>query len=184
MRDLLLDSLLAPLVATGSTPPEDVAAAVLSQLPPEERERILRDMILDRARRTMAARRAVRELPPPRPVAVPDPEPEVLDPVSPAASRPVPVIRPAPGPSAKVTGIRDWWADLLREEVQVSGITKALADCTATDMDVVARQRMGQAQRMARNAKGMAALAEQMRRTRVRTVKDLPRTTAQAALAS
>lgn len=180
MRDMHLDTLLAEQLATGEQDAESVAQAVLHQLDAQERDRIVRALVLDKARRSVAARAAAR---PRRPVAVPDPEPTPEEPLD-TARRVAPVrLAPAAPPSAKVTGIRDWWTGFLTQEVQVGTRSKVMADCTAEDLEALARARMGTAQRMAKNARGMAALASQMKESGARTVKDLPRTRAQAALA-
>lgn len=180
MRDRALDAILEPLVQTGEEDPQAVAQAVLDALPDGERDRLLREMVMVRVRRSLSARGPRPG--PPRPVAVPDPveAPEVHRPV---IVRPT-ALRPAQPVSTKVAGIRDWWSDLLSEPVSVGGREKVIADCTAADVDILARQRMAAAQRTAKQAHGMAALAAQMREHGARTVKDLPRTSAQRALAS
>lgn len=168
MRDHALDVLLAPLVDAGEGDAEEITATVLEQLPLHERERILRDVVLLRVKRTLSARTT----------RSPRPEPPSHAPA------PAPAIRQAPRPpeSVKVAGIRDWWQSFLSEQVVLSGRTLNLGDCTAADVDVLARQRMAAAQKQARTAHGMAELAAQMREHGASTLRELPRHHAQRAL--
>lgn len=172
MRDHALDALLEPLVHPGADP-EAVALAVLEALSEGERRRLLHDALLVRAKRAVAARtpRAPRMVPP-RPQ---EPSPVRID-------APVTPVRSQAPTSAKVAGIRNWWSDFLAESVILGATSKRVGDCTAADMDVLARQRHAAAQRVAKQAQGLAALAQIMREDGARTVKDLPQQRAQRVL--
>lgn len=125
----------------------------------------------------------------------------------PAAPRPAPVFRrqdtpppPALGPSsiqaerlaeaprskqrsAKVEGIRDWWAELLASRISV-GVNemKALGECGVADLEYAEKIRRDHAEREIRHAKMYLNLRMLLDKYEVATVGELPADAARKAL--
>lgn len=80
--------------------------------------------------------------------------------------------RPKVVRSAKVAGIRDDWQRFLGERVQVEGTWKRVAECTVSDVQVLARERRDVAARNVAHAKRFEKLAKDMQAQGALTVAD------------
>lgn len=89
--------------------------------------------------------------------------------------RGVPLPRYAPRPtvpSHKVAAVRSEWAKFLAERVQVHGTWKTVADCTVTDVEVLASDRRETAEKNLAHAKRFEDLAMRMKAQGAATVRD------------
>lgn len=83
--------------------------------------------------------------------------------------------RRMPSRSAKVSGVRDWWAQFLASRIAVAGSWKPVGDMTADDLHVVIADRRAHAAATIAQADRFAAILELMSKHGAATVADLPR---------
>ena len=89
--------------------------------------------------------------------------------------------RRMPSRSAKVAGIRDWWAEFLASRIAVGDTWKPVGDLTADDLGVVARVRRDKAAATIAQAEKYETLAGLLTEYRVATVRELPSSAVQSA---
>lgn len=81
----------------------------------------------------------------------------------------------APARSSKVAGIRDAWANALRDRVHVDGGWKLLGECSYADLMFAAQERRSHAARNLAKADQFESLAARLESAGAATVADLPR---------
>lgn len=145
---VLISSVLAE---TDITDPREVAAKVAAMIPPQQVEQILVDALVADVRTVMGARRnaALENALAPRPAN--------------------------PARSAKVSGIRDWWSEMLAARVHVGGgqwVT--LGDCGDDELAFAEAERRADAERELRRADMYTQLRKLLRKHKARTVAALP----------
>jgi hypothetical protein len=87
-----------------------------------------------------------------------------------------------PNRSAKVQGIRDWWAEMLASSVFVNGEWKSFGDCTRSDVGWLAEQRRAEAARNLAQAAVYDEVERLMAEHGVDTLAGLPRDVVPASL--
>ena len=87
-----------------------------------------------------------------------------------------------PNRSAKVQGIRDWWAEMLASSVYVDGVWKSFGDCSRTDVGWLADQRRVEAEKNLAQAAVYDEVNALMVEHGAETLADLPRDVVPAAL--
>lgn len=87
-----------------------------------------------------------------------------------------------PNRSAKVQGIRDWWAEMLASSVYVNGEWKSFGDCTRSDVGWLAEQRRAEAARNLAQAAVYDEVDALMAEHGVETLSGLPRDVVPASL--
>jgi hypothetical protein len=147
--------------------PREIAEKLAGMIPESEKHRILVDALVGQVRTVMGSRRntamsnAFK-----RPVDAPAVGGSIQ-------SSPKPVYRPRP--SKKVAGIRDWWAEMLRERVHVgTGTWTTLGACGVAELEFAERYRRDQADKEVAAAKKFLALRMLLDEHQVATVADLP----------
>lgn len=83
--------------------------------------------------------------------------------------------RRMPSRSAKVAGVRDWWAQFLESRISVGGSWKPVGEMTADDLHVVVAERRAHAAATVAQADRFAAILALMSEYGAATVADLPR---------
>lgn len=151
MSNLLNEYVETAVATTAQSDPREIAAEVLASIPDEDLRDCLADALAVYVSRHLTRGRS----------GVPTPEKleEGLRPVTPARS-------------AKVNAIRDHWAKFLGERVQVEGTWKRVAECTVSDVQVLARERRDVAARNVAHAKRFEKLANDMQAQGALTVAD------------
>lgn len=156
--------------------PREIAEKLAGMIPESEKHRILVEALVGQVRTVMGSRRntamtnAFR-----RPVDAPVVGGSIQ-------SSPKPINRPRP--SKKVAGIRDWWAEMLRERVHVgTGTWTTLGACGVTELEFAEQYRRGLAEREVAMAKKFLALRMLLDEHQVETVADLPAEAARAVWA-
>lgn len=130
--------------------PREVAAKVASMIPPEQVHQILVDALVADVRTVMGMRRNAAMS-------------HALD----STAR--------PSRSAKVAGIRDWWAEMLASRVHVgSGTWMALGQCGDQELAFAEAERRADAARELQRAEMYEQLRGLLRKHKVRTVSQLP----------
>lgn len=84
--------------------------------------------------------------------------------------------------SAKVAGIRDWWAEMLASSVYVDGVWKAFGTCTTFDVGWLAEQRRVEAAKNLAQAAVFDDVGSLMVAHGAEVLADLPRGVVPAAL--
>lgn len=85
-----------------------------------------------------------------------------------------PPSRRMPSASAKVAGVRDWWAQFLAARIVVDGTWKAVGDLDGGDLAAVVASRREQASKLHTQADRYEMLADLLVSHGVSTVRDLP----------
>lgn len=156
-KSVTLHSLITRvLVETDLADPREVAAKVAGMIDPDQREHILVNALADSVRSVMGQHRNAA--------------------MTRALAR--------PNRSAKVAGIRDWWAEMCAARVHVGGSQwVALGDCGEQELAFAERERREDAAREIARADMFAELRELLRKHKVRTVAQLPRDVARGVAA-
>lgn len=153
-----LHSLIARVLAeTDLADPREVAAKVAGMIAPDQREHILINAIADSVRSVMGERRNV------------------------AMTN---ALAPRPNRSAKVAGIRDWWAEMCAARVHVGGSQWiALGDCGEPELAFAEQERRADAEREIGRADMYGQLRKLLRKHKAHTVAQLPRDVARGVAA-
>ena len=85
--------------------------------------------------------------------------------------------------SAKVAGVRDWWAAFLAARISVNGHWKAVGDLSADDLQVVVAERREAAAKINAQADRYEHLLSLLATHGVATVAELPRDAVEAVAA-
>lgn len=149
--------------------PREIAEKLAEMIPEEERHRILVDALVGQVRMVIGSRRntaltnAFK-----RPADAPviggsiQSSPKVNDYLP---SR----------PSKKVAGIRDWWAEMLRERIHVgTGMWTTLGACGVSELEFAEKFRRMQAEKEVAVAKKFLALRMLLDEHQAEKVADLP----------
>lgn len=166
-------SLIAQMLEdTSLNDPREIAEAVASMIPPDLQYQILVNALIGDVRVVMASRRNV---------ALSNAFKPSVEPVAGGSIQGSPK---RPGRSAKVSGIRDWWSEMLRERVYVGESRwMTLGDCGVEELLYAERSRRDRAEQEIRRAKMYLRLRELLDQHEVDTVAELPGSAARAALA-
>jgi hypothetical protein len=153
--------------------PREIAEKAAAMIPPAEQFRILVDALVGDVRTVMTVRRNA---------ALSNAfKPEPAGPVV-GGSIQVSPKRNDYRPSKKVAGIRDWWADLLRERVHVGDqVWLPLGQCGVRELEFAERTRRDKAAQEVARAKQYMRLRELLDAHGVDTVAELPADAAKAA---
>lgn len=144
MSNLLYTIVHEALAATTKNDPREIAADVLGRIPDEAlRECLETALVCYVSNKITGSRKGVP-----------------TEPSKPAAA------------SKKVASIRSNWAAFLAERVQVDGVWKTIAECTADDVEALAANRREVAARNLAHAKNFERLAVSMRAQGAATVAD------------
>jgi hypothetical protein len=146
-------TLIARIIdVSGLTDPRKIAALVADEIPEDLKHRVLVDALVANVRGMLGRQR------------------------NEAVTN---ALRPR---SAKVIGIRDWWAEMLASAVHVGDSTwKPLGECNDADLAYAEAERRQDAARELARADQFARLREMLAEHGVRTVREIPRETAEAA---
>lgn len=192
-----LYGLITRMIAESSdaADPREIAVAVAERIPNDLRMQILTTALVPQIKSVLAKQRnqAFDNVTNPRPIAPSRPQPRFggtprfggsFTP-PPAAPSSIQAERLAPASrSAKVEGIRDWWAEMLRSKVHV-GETRwlPLGQCGVKELEFAERERRDQADKAIRRARMYLALRQLLDEHQVETVADLPAEAARAVAA-
>ncbi|WP_159080850.1 hypothetical protein [Nocardia suismassiliense] len=173
------------LTDTGATDPRQLAESVAEQIPEDRRMQVLIDMLVPQVKSMMRIQRneAMSRAMSLRNTQMLDHDPRSAS--APAASfrleQSAPRLKPR---SAKVEGIRDWWATMLASRVHVGDSRWiALGDCGATELLFAENERRTHAEREVNRAHMYMRLRELLARYEVDTVAELPTDTARETVA-
>lgn len=157
-ENLSLRGLIAQVLdETDIIDPREVAVKVAAMIPPEQQHALLIAALVADVRATMGDRR------------------------NRAMSN---ALAPRPNRSAKVSGIRDWWAEMMAARVHVGGSRwVTLGQCGDEELAFAEQERRADAERELQRADMYAQLRKLLRKHKVSTVADLPRMDVQAVAA-
>lgn len=168
----------------------EIAEAVAERIPEELRMRILIAALLPQVKSVLAKQRnqAFDNIANPRPIPPSRPSPPRFGespPMPPSGPSSIQSERLAPIPrSAKVDGIRDWWAEMLRSRVHVGAAGwLPLGQCGVKELEFAERERRDHAAKEVQRARMYLALRELLDKHEVATVADLPADAARAVVA-
>ncbi|WP_280465990.1 hypothetical protein [Nocardia brasiliensis] len=165
------------LEETGLSDPREIAEKVASMIPAEQQRRMLVDALVGQVRLEMGQQRNNALTNVFTPAATPRPAPAIGGSIQTAPKYP-PVNR-----SAKVAGIRDWWADMLTSRIHVGDSRwMQLGQCGMRELEFAEHERRDQAAKEINRAKQFMRLRELLEKYDVKTVAELPENAARAAV--
>jgi hypothetical protein len=153
---------------------DDLAAAVMERLTPEQYEDALREILPGFCRTITRGARQSGPVRPPAPIPFPT---RLSGAASKGATRTEAEVRQRASlqqSSWKVTAIRDGWQKRLNEVYSTTGGNKRLGDFTYADLMHQTEINERQAEQKMQKARGWRALAQTLQEAEVEHVRDLP----------